>query len=159
MKIYEAKKLAYKLMSKHGLFDWHLRISSMKRTLGLCNYRKQELSLSRLYVEASPVEAIEQTILHEIAHVLVGPRVKAHGYEWKRIARSIGVKNPSHATRTCDEHRQKLADVRQNRGPNYVVNCPTCGVIATSQRMGKKMRTCTYGCKKCRTNGLRCETA
>ena len=39
--------------------------------------------------EARP-EVIKNTILHEIAHAIVGYGVSAHGSEWKRMAMSIG---------------------------------------------------------------------
>ena len=150
----QAQTLAYNLMRQHNLYGWRLRFSNMKRTLGLCSYGKKEIALSRLYVSTGTEKEIEQTLLHEIAHALIGPRVKAHGYEWKRLARSIGVVNPKSTTKTNESFNDVARTIRAARTANYVINCPNCGIIGKAQRMGRRMRYGQYSCRKCGKTGL-----
>lgn len=77
------------LMNSHGLQDWILRLDESYRFLGKCNFRDQVILLSRGHVLDGKDEDIKDTILHEIAHALAGPKAK-HGPKWKEIARRIG---------------------------------------------------------------------
>jgi predicted SprT family Zn-dependent metalloprotease len=58
------------------------------------------IQLSRSYVERSNRRAVTETILHEIAHALVGLH-HAHAEKWKAVARRIGA-NPNWL---CDDSR------------------------------------------------------
>lgn len=84
-----ALELAASLMQAHGLAGWSVRLDHARRRAGQCDYRKREISLSRHYVRHADEAHIRDTILHEIAHALVGPR---HGHDavWRRKAREIG---------------------------------------------------------------------
>jgi predicted SprT family Zn-dependent metalloprotease len=46
--------------------------------------------MSRLLVSLNDKREVRETILHEIAHALAGPKVRAHGREWGEIALRIG---------------------------------------------------------------------
>ena len=82
-------ELARSLMDAYGLQDWNLRFDESYRFLGKCNYRDQVIQLSRGHVLDGKDKEIKDTILHEIAHALAGPKAK-HGPEWKTVARRIG---------------------------------------------------------------------
>ena len=77
------------LMREHGLHGWTVRLDNARRRAGQCDYRRREISLSRHYVRHAEDDHIRDTILHEIAHALVGPH---HGHDavWRRKAREIG---------------------------------------------------------------------
>lgn len=81
--------LAEGLMRAHGLIDWRLTLDNARRRAGQCDFSKKTISLSRLYISHADLQHIRDTILHEIAHALVGP---SHGHNaiWQKKAREIG---------------------------------------------------------------------
>lgn len=91
--VVEAGRLAVGEMKAHGLFDlgWSFSWNDRVRTLGLCNYRTREISLSTHYVKVACREDVLDTILHEIAHVLAGPYAR-HGPVWQAKCLEIGAK-------------------------------------------------------------------
>lgn len=84
-----ALELGAQLFAEHGLTDWKLVLDHARRRAGQCDYRAKTISLSRHYVRYAAESHIRDTILHEIAHALVGPR---HGHDavWRQQARAIG---------------------------------------------------------------------
>ena len=80
---------AAELMRHHGLDGWTVKLDHARRRAGQCDYTNRTISLSRHYVRHAEASHIRDTILHEIAHALVGPR---HGHDavWRRKAREIG---------------------------------------------------------------------
>ena len=85
-------QLAQHLMAVHGLHDWRFRFNRCKTSLGLCVPHRRIIELSIHLVErANPLDEIRDTLLHEIAHALVGPK---HGHDavWRRKCRQIGAR-------------------------------------------------------------------
>lgn len=76
-------------MSAYDLHHWRFGFNRRKRSLGLCVYSRRTIELSLPFVERNPIEAVRDTVLHEIAHALVGPK---HGHDstWKRKCLEIG---------------------------------------------------------------------
>lgn len=91
MEYYDASVLARQTMNNHGLGHWIFAFDRAKRRAGLCNSRHRTISLSENYVSRNDKEEILDTILHEIAHALVGPG-KGHNNEWKAMCIKIGAK-------------------------------------------------------------------
>lgn len=100
MNLHDAERLAGKLMNDHGLFKttdpygglcrpWRFVWDTAKRRLGQCRHAKREIGLSHSYALLNPEHLVRDTILHEIAHALVGPWHK-HDRTWKLRAVSIG---------------------------------------------------------------------
>ena len=85
----DAIETATELMRQHGLTGWRIKLDHARRRAGQCDYNTKVISLSRLYVRAAEKDHIRDTILHEIAHALVGP---SHGHDvvWRQKAREIG---------------------------------------------------------------------
>ena len=85
----EAIEAATELMQEHGLTGWRIKLDHARRRAGQCDYSTKVISLSRLYVRVAEKDHIRDTILHEIAHALVGP---SHGHDavWRQKAREIG---------------------------------------------------------------------
>jgi len=84
--------MALQLMVQHGLHGWAFRFNRCKQAMGLCVYQRRTIELSIYFVERdNPVEEIRDTILHEIAHALVG---RGHGHDkvWKRKCIEIGAR-------------------------------------------------------------------
>jgi len=103
------------LMNLHGLHHWVYQYNDrMVKTLGRCYYNKQLLEFSLSYVDLNPIEKLEDTILHEIAHALA-PRGAGHGYLWKSIARRIGA-----TPKSCAVNVVNLPDAP------YIFKCQCC---------------------------------
>ena len=83
--------LARTLMNNHGLGHWVFQFDRAKRRAGCCHHGRQIISLSYHYVENNNRTDVENTILHEIAHALVGPR-NGHNNVWKAMALKIGAR-------------------------------------------------------------------
>ncbi len=97
MELHDAQALALRLMTEHGLTDdgWTFTFDKATSRMGVCKFGPKRISLSRHYTEHATVEQVTDTILHEIAHALVGPydsRGKriGHGWQWKVKARALG---------------------------------------------------------------------
>lgn len=101
------------LMNRHGLTDWTLTLDRAKTRAGACRYRSRQISLSahltRLHSEAE----VRDTILHEIAHALVGAK---HGHDevWRATAQRIG----SSGARCSSPDAPSVPGAWQGRCPN-----------------------------------------
>lgn len=124
--------LAEDLMLEHGLDDWTFTFDRAKVRLGACHYDTKTISLSRPLAELASEHDITDTLLHEIAHALVGPRV-GHGRAWRETAISIG----------CSGDRCHYLDTSE--GSKYQYDC-VCGVTHTWHRKPKAYhRRCRCG--------------
>jgi predicted SprT family Zn-dependent metalloprotease len=112
-----ARTLARQLLDRHGLSaaGWTFAFNRRKTACGLCRYREQRIELSRHHVELNDEPAVLDTLLHEVAHALAGPRAK-HGPRWKRIARELG------ATPRASAPRGSVA----TPPGRYRATCPAC---------------------------------
>lgn len=83
---------ARELMDVHGLQNWELEISKRaKKVGGVCGRKgvRKYIRLSWGYMQAIDDLEFEDTVLHEIAHALVGIK-EGHNYVWYRKAKEIG---------------------------------------------------------------------
>lgn len=72
------------------LADWSFGWNRRKRAHGLCRYDWQRIELSAPLTEREPeVSLILNTLGHEIAHALAGPKT-GHGAIWRRWAAQVG---------------------------------------------------------------------
>ena len=137
-----ATKLLRTELDKHGLTDWRLRLSPDGRFLGLCSYKDKVIFLNMNHIDIHPIEIVGNTILHEIAHALVG---SMHGHDeiWEAKAKEIGcieirpcasVGLPAHIidaihtveTEIITETIQKVKYTTSK----LTDKCPTCGKVA-----------------------------
>jgi predicted SprT family Zn-dependent metalloprotease len=131
---------ARELIRLHGLhlLGWRAEVDNAKRRLGLCSHRKRVISLAHLHCLHSSPEAIRNTILHEIAHALVGPG-KGHGPAWQAMASKIGARPERCSTiEDYDKH---------NAGAPWVA---ACGCQKFYRY--KKPRAGKYFCKRCKAD-------
>jgi len=91
MELTAARTLALKLMDQHGLtaLRWSFRFDGAQKRLGLCTYRSRTISLGEAFASAAEESDVRDTVLHEIAHALVGPG-HGHGPVWKKKAHELG---------------------------------------------------------------------
>ena len=126
--VYRAKKLhnvihkARNLMDHHGIKEWKLNFSSATTRLGCCIFSTKTIQLSYFHIIKGHDNQIEDTILHEIAHALAGPK-EGHGNKWKRIAEQIGA-TPKSCAPTSQETIQLIetAKTRFNVGDAVYFN-------------------------------------
>jgi predicted SprT family Zn-dependent metalloprotease len=131
-------------MDLHGLHDWVYQYNDrIIKTLGRCIYREKVLEFSLSYVDLNPMEELEDTILHEIAHALA-PRA-GHGWLWKQVAKRIGARPKSCA----------IGDIKMPDAP-YIFQCP-CGTEGKFYRRPKYPKR---RCKLCGYSGyvINCST-
>lgn len=124
---------ATQLLEAHGLSDWNVRFDHARRRAGCCHYSQRTIGLSRVLLPHYPRAAVDEVILHEIAHALVGPK---HGHDavWKRKAQQIGatpkaqLSNDLHAPRApwVGRCRRCGAERRLYRAPRRVTACGIC---------------------------------
>jgi predicted SprT family Zn-dependent metalloprotease len=143
MDVNEALREGRRLMDEHGLQDWKLALSRATNTLGQAKLNQGTVVLSRTFVELNEWKDVRETVLHEIAHVLVflkhgnDVNVKPHGREWKNTAYSIGCENVRATARGI------VSPERRYRGV-----CK-CGTPHSRQRLAEKDAH-LYTCKRCR---------
>lgn len=121
-------------MTQHGLSGWSFGYNRRKRSLGLCRYEEKRIELSIYFVTNNSLEAVEDTILHEIAHALAGPEA-GHGEHWKRVCRQIGA-----IPERCD------STARMPKG-HWRGVCAKCGLEYTRYR--RPLRNRQYACRSC----------
>lgn len=82
-------RLGEGLLAEHGLTGWRLTLDRAKRRAGACRFEERTISVSRHLMALYDEAHVRDTLLHEIAHALVGPR---HGHDavWRAKAVAIG---------------------------------------------------------------------
>ncbi|MDH3981663.1 MAG: SprT-like domain-containing protein [Kiritimatiellaceae bacterium] len=122
--------LALNLMTHHNLKHWHFKLDHSTRRAGCCSYREKTISIAFDLARTADECAIRDTILHEIAHALVGKKHN-HNAIWKTKAKEIGCSGE----RT---HRLQFSP------PRWKVTCENCRWSHTAQQRNSKLicRTC-----------------
>lgn len=89
MELGEVRETGLRLMALHGLQSWTLTFDHARRRAGMCHYGPRKISVSRHLMALYDEDFVTETLLHEIAHALVGPGA-GHGPRWRAMARQIG---------------------------------------------------------------------
>lgn len=120
MDVRDAVAVAEGLLDEHGLTGWSVVLDRAKTRAGVCRADRREIGLSAPLTALHSPEEVRDTILHEIAHALVGPR---HGHDavWRATARRIG----------CSARR--LSSAPRPDGP-WSGTCPAGHVVTRHQR-------------------------
>jgi hypothetical protein len=165
------------ILKEYKLDHWHV-VLSMDANLswvGLCDFKSQTIILSAIAIDVHPDSEVLDTIRHEVAHAIVGPK---HGHDgvWKEMALKLGASpNPTCAIgidpRILDAIRSgnivevEMVDKTITRKveeivkvPKYTVTrlqerCPECGAVAkekffleTINKSGDTVRLITLEC-------------
>ena len=132
MDIDEARTLAEGLMRAHQLRGWQLVFDRAKARAGVCRYSRREIGLSRVLTELHSPELVRATVLHEIAHALVGSR-HGHDASWHAKALAIGgdgerCMNPDapRATAPWVGTCARGHEVTRHRRPTHPSSCSRC---------------------------------
>jgi predicted SprT family Zn-dependent metalloprotease len=123
----QARELALGLLAVHGLGSWSFTFNRSKRQMGCCRFELKVIELSRHFVERNARNLIRDTLLHEIAHALVGP---GHGHDavWKAMCVRVGAK---------PERLSNEPDMPQGR---WQAICNGCGMRHHKYRRPKRMK-------------------
>jgi predicted SprT family Zn-dependent metalloprotease len=127
----EIKALAARLFAEHGLEDWAFAFDHATRRAGCCDYRRKRISLALQFARRASDAEIADTLLHEIAHALVG---KKHNHDavWRAKAQAIGGSG------------ERCHDLSFSP-PRYIVTCRNGCWTATAERRRRNIV-----CRECR---------
>ena len=92
--LHQADRVIQDLMVRqkvyHGLADeWSATFDLAAGRAGICYFREKLICLAVSYCMTAPEEELIDTVLHEVAHALVGPEHN-HDRVWKLAAMRIG---------------------------------------------------------------------
>ena len=141
MKLATAKRIANKLIRQH-VPAWQFRWDGAKRRFGCCKYGIRTITISKQLTLLNDEDQFTDTMLHEIAHALVGRPGKAHGQRWVEVALRIGCS----AEVYYDEQF-----VKQPEQPWKLV-CASCGFVGKRYRRPRKRVAC-IGCCNTHNHG------
>lgn len=68
---------------------WTFGFDNAKTRAGQCDFARRRITVSRHLAERFTDDDIDQVLLHEVAHALVGARA-GHGPGWRRTAAALG---------------------------------------------------------------------
>ncbi|WP_446667447.1 SprT-like domain-containing protein [Janibacter limosus] len=126
-------------MDEHGPEDWRLVVDRAKKRAGVCRAAERTIGLSGPLTALHSPEQVRDTVLHEIAHALVGPR-HGHGPRWQAMASSIGAAPerclpqdapsvPGARVGTCPAGHT----IDRHRRPSQVTSCRECSRSFSAQ--------------------------
>lgn len=145
-------------MAEHSLFTqgWRFKFDKSTRRFGYCRDDKV-ISLSAALVQLNPAAEVEQIILHEIAHAVVGNQ-HHHNDVWRRKAIELGHSgNRCYSSAVVKPERKEprwVQQMRAKRTPGYVAPkqraavwsrvCPACGkrTPAKVRRANSRIMSC-----------------
>ena len=132
-------ELAFSYLKRYELNDWIFVVDNAKKRGGQCRYKQKTISMAEGFILHASTDEIKDTILHEIAHALVGSK---HGHDevWQAKAKEIG----------CSAERTHSVKFSQ---PNYYIKCvntQSCGMRIKRQRVkvSSLQRNGSY-CNRC----------
>lgn len=132
MRLADALRMGTDLLERHGLPEWRVVFDQAKTRAGVCRPRRRVIGLSAPLTRLHGEDEVRDTILHEIAHALVGPQ---HGHDrvWSARALEIGCT----AMRCVSEDAPRVAgawtgtcpaghSVERHRRPERPMSCSRC---------------------------------
>lgn len=125
------------LKEEHELDGWEFSFDNGKTRFGLCDSSIKFITMSKHLVSLNSEEECKKTMLHEIAHALVGP---GHGHDdvWARKCREIGIQ----PLRCYDMPGRSVVKPK----PNFYYRCPKCTQRVPRFRRSRRPIACARCC-------------
>lgn len=136
--LHQADRLIQDLMVRqkvyHGLADeWSATFDLAAGRAAICYFKEKLICLAVSYCMTAPEEELIDTVLHEVAHALVGPQHN-HDRVWKLAARRIGctAERCTAVTHTAGKWigrcqcARPILRKRLTRGMRTTARCPVC---------------------------------
>ncbi|MQA91168.1 MAG: hypothetical protein GEU90_13195 [Gemmatimonas sp.] len=112
-----------------NLRAWRLVINNrMRSCFGRCHYNKRELHLAAWHVKRGEWADVLDTLRHEAAHALAGPKA-GHKQTWRIWAQRLGAE----ASR-CGSRQAWAKSPAAKDGPKWIVTCRKCGISVSRRR-------------------------
>lgn len=138
---YDAQIMCDTMLRKHGLWDkgWRTNFTKSDAYIGLCYHSDKRIVLSIQHLNARSEPELMDTILHEIAHALVGPQGNSHNHIWKEKAIELGAKPQACAHSNVDAGRAlNPVEVRAASKIKSINSlCPICHKVAEEEHRAK----------------------
>ncbi|WP_153394800.1 SprT-like domain-containing protein [Ornithinicoccus halotolerans] len=141
MELSTALAMAEELVREHGLRGWTVGLDRARTRAGATRFATREITLSAPLTRLHSSSTVRDTVLHEIAHAMVGPR---HGHDrvWQAAALRIGASPqrclpdsaptlPGPWVGTCPAGHQ----LTRHRRPTRVLLCGRCPGPARERAM------------------------
>lgn len=132
----QVRMFALRKMEEYGVSDWKFRINNNRSRLGVCRPTQRTIELSIFHARQGLTKEVVNTILHEIAHAMVGCH-HMHDDVWRKQFIAMGgngercgvMEAPKKFTGEC---RNCGKEYRTNRRMNSA-----CGVCCKRMNNGK----------------------
>ena len=141
MDLPDARTLADRLLLEHGLTGWRVELDGAKTRAGVCRYAERVIGLSAPLTRLHDAVEVRDTLLHEIAHALVGPE---HGHDrvWQATAQRIGCSGRRCLEPTSPRVGGSWTGVcpaghvkERHRRPERVVSCARCSPVFSVEHL------------------------
>jgi predicted SprT family Zn-dependent metalloprotease len=128
------------LLSDHGCEGWAVKVNGrLTRAFGVAKFGRKEIHISRQLAEINSWERTLDTIRHEVAHVIAGPKA-GHGPEWKKACALTGA-----APRRCFSAQDTV--IVEKKG-GWVGFCEGCGQKVGTRKQAPREGQVFYHMKK-----------
>lgn len=129
----------YRLKRLYGLelHNYRIEFDNAKRRLGLCNYRKKIISISKIHLEHTSKEQMLDTLKHEVAHAYsyhhYGSEGRGHNHYFYHSCKVVGA-----TPKRCAVVSEDIKKIT----PKYLGICKVHNVVARYHRFVSGARSC-----------------
>jgi len=129
----EIEIIAKDMMKANGLMNWRFGWNDARTSFGKCKHGSRRIELSKVLTPLRPKDETLNTILHEIAHALVGAG-HGHDYVWRSKFVQLGG-NGKRCSGMENVDKTKIA------GADWVAVCPN-GHVHVKYRKPRAEASC-----------------
>lgn len=129
---YDAQQMSDKFLQKVGLYQkgWRTVFTKSNQYIGRCWHDSKRIELSLVHLNTRSEADLNDTIIHEVAHALVGHDA-AHGPVWRDKCIELGLSNPQPCGGYVDLNKGRAiqpSETKPKRQFHRVdKTCPVCG--------------------------------
>ena len=131
-KVEQATNRAIQMLHQNGVGYWRVKVTNGRKSLAITDHGERVVELSKRFILATNETDFHGIMLHEIAHILVGPG-HGHGEKFKNKCAEIGLDTAY----SCHDYPIYIQ--------RYKYICENCGVLGSSEKKERFMCTnCLY---------------